>query len=82
MSIENNQQDSTKKQEILLGQPISSIPKFSTSVNFNKLDNGNIIISFFTQTFRTAPAVLIETIIVDQKHAEAIVKTLGEIIKK
>ncbi|MBI2410750.1 MAG: hypothetical protein HYV32_02575 [Candidatus Kerfeldbacteria bacterium] len=69
-------------QEALLAQPMSSVPKFATNVNFNKLTNGSIIISFFTQAFPDAPAVLIETIIVDEQHAKDIVKILQEVIDK
>lgn len=80
MDKEKKQDDT--EQAAMLGHATASVPKFSTAVNFNKLDNGNIVISFFSQTFPTAPVVLIETLIVDEKHAEEIVKILQEVIDK
>lgn len=74
--------ESANQQQAVLSQPMSSVPKFATAVNFNKLDNGSIIISFFSQTIPNAPIALIETIIVDENHAKEIVKILQEVIDK
>lgn len=73
--IEN--QDNSLK---VIADPINSVPKLATNVNFTKLQNGNIIISFFTKTFPEASSVLIETIIVDKDHAKEILNILEKVI--
>lgn len=65
----------------VLTSPEKSIPKFSTGIAFNKLKNGDIIISFFSQTPGTnLPPVLVETIIVNEEHAIKIAETLKQVI--
>ncbi len=81
MDKEKKSEEKTE-QIAMLGQPMSAVPKLTTIVNFNKLDNGYIIISFFSQTTPNVSSTLIETIIVDENHAKEIVKLLQEVIDK
>lgn len=70
-------------EDILLAKKSSAIPKLTTLVNFNKLDDGYIIISFFNSIDGfTKQKALIETILVDESHAQKIVNTLQEVIDK
>ena len=66
----------------IIGDPENSIPKFSNMINFKKLENGSIVMIFFTrQSLNTSP-VIIETIIVDENHAKQIVDVLKKTIDK
>lgn len=67
----------------ILSSPEKSVPKFCTGVAFNKLKNGDIVISFFHQNpTATLPPVLIETIITNEEHALKIAETLKTVIEK
>ncbi len=63
----------------ILASPEKIIPKFASSVNFKKLDNGNIILSFVVSPDGKTGS-LIETIMVDTNHATQIVKVLSNVI--
>ena len=79
---EEKKNEETPSFQGLISDAEKSIPKFATVVNFNKLGNGNIIISFLAQHIQNIPPVLIETIMVDQDHAKKIMEVLGEVIDK
>lgn len=66
-----------------------SIPKYATNVAISKLTNGSIIFTFIFQIPKLAtekeeagqPGNIIETIIVDDSHAQKILGALDEAIK-
>jgi hypothetical protein len=59
----------------ILASPEKMIPKYASSVNFKKLENGNIIMSFLVSQDGKVGS-LIETILVDTKHAKEISEVL------
>lgn len=80
--------DEKKEQKIgvpILGDPARSVPKYSTQVTFSKLQNGDIVMRFLSRVSQesqdNSPAVLIETIMVDETHATEILKVLGDILQ-
>jgi len=71
-----------KEINALLSNSTSGVPKLTTAVNFNKLDNGYIVISFLSEVKPANQPILIETILVDEQHAQQIVNILKEVIDK
>ena len=63
----------------ILANPEKIIPKFATSVNFTKFENGNIVISFVSSPDQKTGS-LIETIMVDTAHAKQIIEVLSKVI--
>ncbi|MBI2120564.1 MAG: hypothetical protein HYT94_02995 [Parcubacteria group bacterium] len=82
MTDEKNEQ---KVAVPIISDPARSVPKYSTQVTFAKLQNGDIIMRFLSRTGEEnqdkTPAVLIETIMVDETHAKEILKVLGDILQ-
>lgn len=63
----------------IMANPEKIIPKFATSVNFTKFENGNIVISFISSPDQKNGS-LIETIMVDTPHAKQIIEVLSKVI--
>ncbi|NBX49457.1 hypothetical protein EBT25_05835 [bacterium] len=70
------------KTQGIIGAPEKSIPKFATGVNFSKLENGNIILAFLNKSSPDSPAVLIESVIVDEDHARKILEVLTKVLNE
>ncbi len=65
----------------LISAPENTVPKYATNVNFNKLKNGDIIMTFVSRLGESGPATVIETVIVDEDHAKKIVEILDSVLK-
>ena len=74
--------DGTETTMEVLAMPEKTIPKYATNVNFSKLANGDIIMTFLSRINNGTPATLVETVIVDLDHAKKIVEVLDGVIKK
>ena len=76
----------TQKGIEIIGDANRSVPKFCTSVNFSRLKNGDIVMQFLHSRNNTSEnnstSVLIESIIVDGKHAQKIAEVLNTVIKE
>ena len=70
-----------EKEIQIIGAPDKTIPKFATRVVFNKLPHGDVVLSFMVQSAESAPAALIETIMVDAQHAKRIAEKLTGMTK-
>jgi hypothetical protein len=79
-------EESTKMK--IIASPDKSVAKFATNVNFAKLENNDIVITFLSRYASpesdtdsdNGSAVLIETIMVDAQHAQKIAETLQKVI--
>lgn len=71
-----------KKQLNLLLSPEKSVPKFATGMVVHKIDNGDLLVSFYNQSPQSdSPLVLIETIITTESHAKKIIEALQRAIE-
>ncbi len=71
-----------KKQLNMLVNPEKSIPKFATGMAVNKIENGDLLISFYNQAPQPQsqpPLVLIETLIITEAHAKKIIEVYQEL---
>jgi hypothetical protein len=69
----------------VLSEPSRTIPKLCTGIGMNKLDNGDVILSFFSQnqtskSSSSSPVVLIETMIMTAEHAQKLIGALTDMI--
>lgn len=78
MNEENNKD--VAQQMAITGAPEKSVAKFCTNIALNKLKNGDVIMTFLSKNLKEAPAVLIETIIVDEEHAKKILEVFAKVI--
>jgi len=78
MMFDMDKETSNKGVEIM-ANPEKIIPKFASSVNFKKLDNTNILLTFVSSPDGKTGS-LIETIMVDIEHAKQIVEVLSKVI--
>lgn len=68
------------------GNPEKFIPKFSNSVSFNRLDNGDVVINFAylpdgSNNNTPDQAAIIESFVVSDGHAHKIVEVLSDVLK-
>lgn len=70
-----------EKEIQVIGTPDRSVPKFATNVIYAKLPNGDMVLSFLARSGENAPSALIETIMVDAKHARRIAEKIIEMTK-
>ena len=65
----------------VLANPEKSIPKLSTGLGVNKIENGDLILTFFNQgSTPGSPLVMIETLIMTEKHVIQMIDALRKII--
>ncbi len=74
--IDENQNTTT-----IIGTPDKGVPKFCTDIKIQVSDTKNFILTLLYATPGNTP-VLIEQIVIDQKHAENLAKTLQALSKK
>ena len=61
---------------------IKGIPKFATGVEFAKMSDGNVVLTFSSQSPNSEEKLIIETIMVDAAHAHEIVQVLSNLLQE
>ena len=77
---DENIKDTPPQQMAVISAPEKSIAKFCTNIAITKLKNKDIVMTFLSKNAENAPAVLIETIIVDEEHAKKILEVFTRVI--
>ncbi len=76
-------QEDVKEQINALISPEKSVPKFCTGIAFNKLENGDLIMTFFSQSpNKGMPPIMLETILINEDHAKRLVEALKGLVEK